>query len=166
MNNKEHANNKTQKRNKTEFPHMNIIKQSKLKKLTTHEWITSHFNNIDIKEIAFYSAKKNQCRKIQDQFCYIHARAGDSKVFNSKEHRKLEKAINNNLKFFHIEHIQEYKRNYIATLMLEEAQKQKNMLKSMSFIQVVLCQYKEINFFLSYSYSRSYDHYKTILGDS
>lgn len=128
---------------------------------TTHQFLTNKLAPMSKERIVFLSSKPHQIRKIQDQFCYIHAKSNGHKILSGKNHKALEKKINANLNLFHLAYIPLIPNPKLQKYMTDEATIQQNMLRSMSPIQVIAARLQNINFFLSYSYSRAKDYYDT-----
>ncbi len=126
---------------------------------STHDFLIDHFEQLPDDYKTYLLSKKHPIRKIQDQFCYIHSKPENIKVFTPKLHSKLEEIIRNNLKFFVINYVIALADSEIEKQMINEAVLQNNMLKHMTLSQVFYNRVYNINFFLNYSFSRSYDHF-------
>ena len=129
---------------------------------TTHQFLTNKLAPMPKEKVVFLSSKPHQIRKIQDQFCYIHAKSNGHKILSAKNHKALEKKISSNLKLFHLAYIPLIPNARLQKHMIDEATIQQNMLRSSPPIQVISARFHNINFFLSYSYSRAKDYYDTI----
>jgi len=127
--------------------------------ISTHRFLTEAIPDIPRNEIDFYLKKTNPIRKIQDQFCYIHSQSDGNKVFSPTQHLNLEKAIVNNLKFFTLEYLPEVISFNITYNMQKEAILQRKCLGYMKPSNIIFHRLVEINYFLSYSYSRSRDYF-------
>ena len=127
--------------------------------LSTHEVLTRQISSFSDEQIALMIKKNHPIRKIQDKFCYVHSVVNGDKVFNPKQHNKLEAVIRNNLKLLHIFYIEEIPEQQFFNSIAKEALFQRSLLKSMSFINIVLNRHVMVSYFLSYSYSRSADYY-------
>ncbi len=127
--------------------------------ISTHRFLTESISDIPRNEIDFYLKKSHPIRKIQDQFCYIHTNIDGNKVFSPTQHLKLEKAIVNNLKFFTLEYLPDVLDFLISNRMQIEALEQKRCLKFMKPTNIIFHRLVEINYFLSYAYSRSRDYF-------
>jgi len=126
---------------------------------STHKFLVDQFGDLPELYKEHLIRHSHEVRKIQDQFCYIHSRNNSKKVFSPTQHKNLESSIRNNLKFFVISYIEEIPLKDIYSNMLTEALLQRDNLRHMTYIQVVLNRISEINYFLNYSFSRSYDYY-------
>ncbi len=126
---------------------------------STHSFLIEHFEDLPEAYKLLLLSKRHPIRQIQDKFCYIHSKVYDQKVFSPRLHKKLETSIRNNLKFFSIEYLQPLPDSEIDILMIREATLQITMLQRMNCNQVLFNRIDRISFFLSYSYSRSYDHF-------
>ena len=134
--------------------------------LSTHEVLTREISSFSDEQIALMIKKNNPIRQIQDKFCYVHSVVNGVKVFNPKQHKKLESVIRNNLKLFHIFYIKEIPEQQFFKSMVKEAFFQHSLLKSMRYINIVLNRHVMISYFLSYSYSRSADYYNNPDGNN
>ena len=128
--------------------------------LSTHEFITRSISDFSDEQLALMIKKSHPIRKIQDKYCYIHAKIKDQKIFTSRQHKILESTIRNNLKLFHLFYINIFPKNDIEMFMLREAILQQKQLKSMNYLQVILNRHAMISYFLSYAFSRSVDYYQ------
>jgi len=126
---------------------------------STHRFLTQSIPDIPRNEIDFYLKKTNPIRKIQDQFCYIHSRIDGKKVFSPTHHLLLEKAILNNIKFFTLEYLPEVLSFLITNQMQLEALEQHRCFKFIKPSNIIFHRLVEINYFLSYAYSRSRDYF-------
>ena len=126
---------------------------------STHHYLVDHFEDLPEDYITHLLSKKHPVRNIQDRYCYIHAKTNNVKIFTPKQHKRLEEVTRNNLKLFVIVYVKSLPDSDIDILMEKEAIHQFAMLKRMSFNHVLYCRVAQINFFLNYSYSRSYDHF-------
>jgi hypothetical protein len=128
--------------------------------LTTHEFLTMHFPGISKKDIIILSLKPSETRKLQDRFCYVHAKINTSKIFSTIQHIKLEKAIHNRLGLFTIEYVEECFDISIYDRMTQEAIYQKELFRYLKASSIIVKRREQINFFLNYSFSRSFDFYR------
>ena len=126
---------------------------------TTHEFLTSHLPGISQEDIILLSRKTQEIRKIQDRYCYIHAKINDSKIFSKIQHLKIERSIQNKLKLFNIEFIEMKLEENILDLMITEAVYQKELFRYLNATSIVIKRRNQINFFLNYCYSRSLELY-------
>ena len=126
---------------------------------STHYFLTEQFQALPDLYIHHLISKKHQVRKIQDQLCYIHAKLNDHKIFSPYQHKRLESVIRNNLKLIVIEFLSPLGDSEYYTRMVKEALVQKTMLKRMNFNQLFFNRVSHINYFLNYSYSRSYEYF-------
>jgi len=127
--------------------------------ISTHRFLTESISDIPRNEIDFYLKKSHPIRKIQAQFCYIHTNIDGNKVFSPTHHLNLEKAIVNNLKFFTLEYLNPVLLFDIIGAMHSEALLQRKCLKFMKPTNIIFHRLVEINYFLSYAYSRSRDYF-------
>ena len=127
--------------------------------ISTHRFLTEAIPDIPRNEIDFYLKKTNPIRKIQDQFCYIHSQSDGNKVFTPTQHLNIEKAIVNNLKFFTLEYLPEVLSFLISNRMQTESLLQRKCLGYMKPVNIIFHRLVEINYFLSYAYSRSRDYF-------
>ncbi len=127
--------------------------------ISTHRFLTSSIPDIPRNEIDFYLKKSHPIRKIQDQFCYIHSKIDGNKIFSPTQHLILEKAIVNNLKFFTLEYLPPVLSFNITACMQSEAIEQRKCLSYMKPSNIIFHRLVEINYFLSYAYSRSRDYF-------
>jgi hypothetical protein len=132
-----------------------------VKYYSTHTFLTESFEDLPQDYLTYLTSKKHPIRKLQDQFCYIHAKIDNHKIFNPIQHKRLEAVIRNNLKLFFLEYVSPLPDSDIEKRMIQEAILQKTMLKRMSFNHVFFNRVSQINFFLNYSYSRSWDYFLT-----
>ena len=127
--------------------------------LSTHEVLTRKISSFSDEQIALMIKKNHPIRQIQDKYCYVHSVVNGIKVFNPKQHNKIESVIRNNLKLLHIFYIKEIPEQQFFKSMVKEAFFQRSLFKSMKYINIVLNRHVMISYFLSYSYSRSADYY-------
>jgi len=95
---------------------------------STHRYLIDQFGDVPEAYISHLLSKKHEVRNIQDKYCFIHSKSNHKKVFNPLQHKKLETAIRNNLKFFPIEYVSELADSDIKSKMDQEAITQKIIL--------------------------------------
>lgn len=126
---------------------------------STHVFLTASLAKLSPAELKLYSTKPHTIRKIQDGMCYIHAKFCGDKIFDTKSHSILERVIRSNLKLFDLQYIEIIPPERYARQMIREALTQEKMLKSTAPLLTILTRLEKINYFLSYSYSRSLDYF-------
>lgn len=130
---------------------------------TTHEWLSAKLPEMSPERLAFYTSRKHPIRKLQDRFCYIHAKIDSIPIFPPEFHLSIEAAIKAHLNLFYLDYTFEISSTEFDSLAVREASVQCSILRSCSPLCCILDRLSNINFFLCYAYSRSLDYCNTNL---